>query len=104
MGNYVSGAHCTMSLMCDTIILDLRVVVEPLCALCALGAGVALLAHAVARLVALLALAAVRVAARPRVSISIMLQVFVQHIFAPHWPMNQLNKNPNIAFLTSNQL
>ena len=23
--------------------------------------------------------------------------VFVQLIFGPHWPMNQLNKNPNIA-------
>ena len=23
--------------------------------------------------------------------------VFVQLIFYPHWPMNQLNKNPNIA-------
>ena len=44
---------------------DLWVVVEPLCALGALGPGVPLLAHAVARLVALLPLAAVRVAARP---------------------------------------
>ena len=42
---------------------DLRVVVEPFGALSALGAGVALLAHAVARLVALLPLAAVSVAA-----------------------------------------
>ena len=24
--------------------------------------------------------------------------VFVQLIFGPHWPMNQLNKDPNIAF------
>ena len=24
---------------------------------------------------------------------------FVQLIFGPHWPMNQLNKNPNIALL-----
>ena len=23
--------------------------------------------------------------------------VFVQQIFGPHWPMNQLNKNPNIV-------
>ena len=23
--------------------------------------------------------------------------VFVQQIFCPRWPMNQLNKNPNIA-------
>ena len=23
--------------------------------------------------------------------------VFVQLIFGPHWPMNQLNKKPNIA-------
>ena len=44
---------------------DLWVVVKPLCALGALGPGVPLLAHAVARLVALLPLAAVRVAARP---------------------------------------
>ena len=25
--------------------------------------------------------------------------VFEQLIFGPHWPMNQLNKNPNIAYL-----
>ena len=25
--------------------------------------------------------------------------VFVQLLFGPHWPMNQLNKNPNIAQL-----
>ena len=25
--------------------------------------------------------------------------VFVQLIFGPHWPMNQLNKNQNIAYL-----
>ena len=36
---------------------------EPLGALCALGSGVALLAHALARLVALLPMTAVRVAA-----------------------------------------
>ena len=31
--------------------------------------------------------------------------VFVQLIFGPFWPMNQLNKNPNIALLeTSYQL
>ena len=28
-----------------------------------------------------------------------MLWVFVQLIYCPHWPMNQLNKNPNIAQL-----
>ena len=38
---------------------------EPLGALCALGSGVALLAHALARLVALLPMTAVRVAAWP---------------------------------------
>ena len=43
----------------------LWVVVEPLSTLCAFGPGVPLLAHAVARLVALLPLTAVRVAAWP---------------------------------------
>ena len=33
------------------------------------------------------------------------VRFFVQLIFGPRWPMNQLNKNPNIAELaTSHQL
>ena len=58
------GNHCKAQRW-QTRWTDLWVVVEPLGALGAFSPGVPLLAHAVARLVALLPLTAVRVAAWP---------------------------------------